>query len=155
MRPKTMAPIGRVMSARPTVSAMSGRVLPNAVATSWMTNVRTKKSKASSVHPRNPARTALRWFARSSAPAVGGVERFMCGELYCRMPDAPPARSTRQPVHTVYGGAHLFTPDTAAKLGAIAMKALGEHAPNAASLAGALGMDASLAARFYPRIVAK
>ena len=31
--------------ARPTVSAMSGRDLPKAVATSWMTNVRTKKSK--------------------------------------------------------------------------------------------------------------
>src|SRR5437764_5066214 len=62
-----IAPIGRVMSARPTVSAMSGRDFPNAVATSWMTNVRTKKSKASSVHPRNPARTALRWFARSAA----------------------------------------------------------------------------------------
>src|SRR3954468_15928008 len=151
MRPKMIAPMGRVMSARPTVSAMSGRVLPNAVATSWMTNVRTKKSKASSVHPRNPARTALRWFARS-ARAVSDVERFMCGELYCRMPDAPPVRSTRQPVHTVYGGAHLFTPDTATKLGAIALKALREHAPDAAVLAKALGLDASLAARIYPRI---
>src|SRR5580765_5576721 len=67
MRPKTIAPIGRVMSARPTVHAMSERERPKAVATSWMTKVRTKKSNASSVQPRNPARTALRWFARSAA----------------------------------------------------------------------------------------
>src|SRR5437763_4717056 len=67
------APIGRVMSARPTVSAMSGRDFPKAVATSWMTNVRTKKSKASSVHPRNPASTALRWFARSCPDIVDGM----------------------------------------------------------------------------------
>jgi citrate lyase beta subunit len=58
-------------------------------------------------------------------------------------------------VHTVYGGAHLFAPDTAAKLGAIALKTLREHAPDAATLAAALGMDASLAARIYPRVVAK
>ena len=45
---------------------MSGRLLPNAVATSWMTNVRTKKSKASSVQPRKPASTALRWLTRCS-----------------------------------------------------------------------------------------
>ena len=62
---------------------------------------------------------------------------------------------TRQPVHTVYGGAHLFTPDTAQKLGAIALKALREHAPDPAALAHVLAMDGSLAARIYPRVVAK
>ncbi len=40
----------------------------------------------------------------------------------------------RQPVHTVYGGAHLFKADTAAKLGAIALKTLENYAPSAASL---------------------
>jgi len=72
------------------------------------------------------------------------------------MPDVPPAaRSTRQPVHTVYGGAHLFAPDTTAKLGAIALKTLREYAPDAATLARALAMDAALAERIYPRVVAK
>ena len=33
---------------------------------------------------------------------------------------------TRQPVHTVYGGAHLFTADTAQKLGRVALRALEE-----------------------------
>jgi citrate lyase beta subunit len=62
---------------------------------------------------------------------------------------------TRQPVHTVYGGAHLFTPDTTAKLGAIALKSLREHAPDAAALADALAMDGALAETIYPRVVAK
>jgi citrate lyase beta subunit len=64
-------------------------------------------------------------------------------------------RSSRQPVHTVYGGAHLFAPDTTAKLGAIALRTLREHAPDAATLASAIGLDASLASHVYPRVVAK
>jgi len=61
----------------------------------------------------------------------------------------------RQPIHTVYGGAQLFAPDTTTKLGAIALKALREHAPDAGTMAKALDMNASLAERIYPRIVAK
>jgi len=34
----------------------------------------------------------------------------------------------RQPVHTVYGGAHLFKADTASKLGGIALRALDAYA---------------------------
>ena len=37
----------------------------------------------------------------------------------------------RQPVHTVYGGAHLFRADSAPKLGALALAALDEYAPDA------------------------
>jgi citrate lyase beta subunit len=58
----------------------------------------------------------------------------------------------RQPVHTVYGGAHLFKADTAARLGAAAMRALDEHAPDAATLARAVGMSAALADRVYERV---
>src|SRR4051812_40683842 len=61
----------------------------------------------------------------------------------------------RQPLHTVYGGAHLFTADAVQKLGAVARRALHEHAPDANALASALGMDPSLADRVYPRIVEK
>jgi citrate lyase beta subunit len=46
----------------------------------------------------------------------------------------------RQPVHTVYGGAHLFRADTARRMGAIALRALDEHAPSCTALARALGM---------------
>lgn len=46
----------------------------------------------------------------------------------------------RQPVHTVYGGAHLFRADTARRLGAIALRSLEQHAPDATALARALGL---------------
>src|SRR5215472_13284748 len=66
------------------------------------------------------------------------------------------SRSSRQPVHTVYGGAQLFAPDTTSKLGAIALRAMREHAPDAATLASVLGkIDPELASRVYARVVAK
>ena len=61
----------------------------------------------------------------------------------------------RQPVHTVYGGAHLFKSDAAQKLGAAARRALDEHAPDAAALAGIFALDGQLAARIHPRVVDK
>lgn len=61
----------------------------------------------------------------------------------------------RQPIHTVYGGAHLFKADTAAKLGAAAIRALNEHAPDAGTLASALGIPAAAADRVYERVKEK
>ena len=61
----------------------------------------------------------------------------------------------RQPVHTVYGGAHLFTSDTVDKLGASARRAFLEYAPGPAELAAAFGYPLALAERIYPRIVDK
>jgi citrate lyase beta subunit len=61
----------------------------------------------------------------------------------------------RQPVHTMYGGAHLFRADTVPKLGAIALRTLQQHAPDAGVLADAIGCDHDLAARIYPRLVDK
>jgi citrate lyase beta subunit len=49
----------------------------------------------------------------------------------------------RQPVHTVYGGAHLFRADSAARLGALALRALETYAPDAETFAGALGLGAT------------
>lgn len=46
----------------------------------------------------------------------------------------------RQPVHTVYGGAHLYRRDLPKKLGALALRALDEHAPDAITFARAIGM---------------
>src|SRR5688500_5170507 len=48
----------------------------------------------------------------------------------------------RQPVHTMYGGAHLFRADLAPKLGALALALLDEYAPDARTLATALGFPA-------------
>jgi len=61
----------------------------------------------------------------------------------------------RQPVHTVYGGAHLFKADGAARLGALAVKALEEYAPTAADLGAALGLSDDLAGAVRERVAAK
>ena len=61
----------------------------------------------------------------------------------------------RQPVHTVYGGAHLFKANLVQKFGAIALGTLREYAPTPDASAIALGLDRSLADRVYPRIVDK
>ncbi|MET0625062.1 MAG: phosphoenolpyruvate kinase [Pyrinomonadaceae bacterium] len=49
----------------------------------------------------------------------------------------------RQPVHTVYGGAHLFKSDTTPRLGALARRALDAYAPNFAAFARALELPGS------------
>src|ERR1044072_3789818 len=49
----------------------------------------------------------------------------------------------RQPVHTVYGGAHLFKSDTTVRLGALSRRALETYAPDFASFARALGLPGS------------
>jgi citrate lyase beta subunit len=67
----------------------------------------------------------------------------------------PGERGDRQPVHTVYGGAHLFRADTARKLGAAAIAALEEYAPDADTLARALGLDRAAGAAIYPRVLDK
>ncbi|MFN7146142.1 MAG: DUF6986 family protein, partial [Myxococcota bacterium] len=61
----------------------------------------------------------------------------------------------RQPVHVVYGGAHLFTAETPRKLGAVALAALDRHAPDPASLAEALGIAPAHADAVYGRVRAK
>ena len=61
----------------------------------------------------------------------------------------------RQPVHTVYGGAHLFSSDTATKLGALAQRALEAYAPDAATFAEAIGIPGELAPKVYERVRAK
>ena len=63
--------------------------------------------------------------------------------------------STRQPIHTVYGGAHLFKADTAGKLGATALRVMNDHAPDAGVLSAAVGMPPALAERVYERVQEK
>jgi citrate lyase beta subunit len=58
----------------------------------------------------------------------------------------------RQPVHTVYGGAHLFKADAAQKLGAVALRTLDEHAPDAATLAAVVGAEPASADLIYGRV---
>ena len=52
----------------------------------------------------------------------------------------PGETGRRQPVHTVYGGAHLFRADTAGRLGKVAERALIENAADFVVFARALGL---------------
>jgi hypothetical protein len=52
----------------------------------------------------------------------------------------PGASGDRQPVHTVYGGAHLFRADTARRLGELALSALDEFAPDFVAFAKAIAL---------------
>ena len=52
----------------------------------------------------------------------------------------PGESGRRQPVHTVYGGAHLFKADTKDRLGALARRSLDQFAPDFVSFARAIGL---------------
>ncbi len=67
----------------------------------------------------------------------------------------PGDRPDRQPVHTVYGGAHLFAADTAPKLGELARRFFDEYAPDAAALSAALGLHPARAAEVHERVAHK
>src|SRR5437867_11363167 len=55
----------------------------------------------------------------------------------------PGETGRRQPVHTVYGGAHLFRADSASRLGKVAERALAENAPDFVVFARAIGLPLS------------
>lgn len=55
----------------------------------------------------------------------------------------PGERGDRQPVHVVYGGAHLFSRNSAARLGELALRNLDAYGPDAFSFARALGLPGS------------
>ncbi|PYR95076.1 MAG: phosphoenolpyruvate kinase [Acidobacteria bacterium] len=66
-----------------------------------------------------------------------------------------PLPHRRQPIHTVYGGAHLFRADTAARLGATALRVLQEYGGDSDALGAAVGIGRASSAMIYPRIVEK
>ncbi|MEQ1923016.1 MAG: phosphoenolpyruvate kinase, partial [Pyrinomonadaceae bacterium] len=64
----------------------------------------------------------------------------------------PGETGRRQPVHTVYGGAHLFKSDTAVRLGQLAVRSFETFAPDAASFASALDLPANMADTIFARV---
>ncbi|MFB8351046.1 DUF6986 family protein [Streptomyces niveus] len=94
--------------------------------------------------------------ATSLADEVGaGISASLApvdAELARRYPGDP---GTRQPVHTVYVPADAFDAGTVRSWGDRALAALDEHAPDAASLARALGLSGELAGPVYERVRAK
>ena len=64
----------------------------------------------------------------------------------------PGETGRRQPVHTVYGGAHLFKSDTAVRLGQIAIRSFETFAPDAATFGDALGLPHNVRDTVYERV---
>jgi citrate lyase beta subunit len=67
----------------------------------------------------------------------------------------PGDSGARQPVHTVYGGAHIFSAETARKLGDVALKSLDAYAGDAKTFAEVIGVAPALAAKVYERVIEK
>ncbi|MBC7909564.1 MAG: phosphoenolpyruvate kinase [Pyrinomonadaceae bacterium] len=69
----------------------------------------------------------------------------------------PGETGRRQPVHTVYGGAHLFKADSAQRLGQLARRSLEQFAPDFAAFASAINLpeNRELAQTIYTRVVEK
>jgi hypothetical protein len=67
----------------------------------------------------------------------------------------PGESGNRQPVHVVYGGAHLFTAETVSKLGAIAQRMQARYLPDASDLAHVFQLDESMAAQIFARLTEK
>ena len=64
----------------------------------------------------------------------------------------PGDSGARQPVHTVYGGAHLFNAETPKKLGELALRALDTYAADASTFAEAIGINGNLAPKVLERV---
>ncbi|MFD3524529.1 DUF6986 family protein [Streptomyces sp. NPDC058653] len=84
--------------------------------------------------------------------SIGASLAPVDAELARRYPGDP---GTRQPVHTVYVPADAFDAGTVRSWGERALSALDEHAPDADSLARALGLSGELAGPVYERVRAK
>ncbi|HEY0189936.1 MAG TPA: hypothetical protein VGC42_02365 [Kofleriaceae bacterium] len=67
----------------------------------------------------------------------------------------PGDSGARQPVHTVYGGAHLFSSDTPRKLGELALRSLDNYAADAHTFAKAIDIPNHLAEKVYDRVRGK
>jgi hypothetical protein len=69
----------------------------------------------------------------------------------------PGESNRRQPVHVLYGGAHLFKANSTRRLGAVALRILQEYAPNAGALSAILKTDWSpeFSEKLYQRVVSK
>src|SRR5689334_16743340 len=67
----------------------------------------------------------------------------------------PGSAGERQPVHTVYGGAHLFKSDTTRKLGEKAMSVLDEQGVDPFTFVRAIGVSDVHAETIWRRVVEK
>jgi citrate lyase beta subunit len=67
----------------------------------------------------------------------------------------PGESGRRQPVHTVYGGAHLFKADTTVKLGQLAVRSFNVFAPDPTTFAETLGIPDQISPIVFERVTEK
>src|ERR1043165_6585862 len=67
----------------------------------------------------------------------------------------PGETGRRQPVHTVYGGAHLFKADSAKRLGQLAQRALDQFAPDSLNFPEGLNIRGADPQLIYNRVIEK
>jgi citrate lyase beta subunit len=85
---------------------------------------------------------------------TGAIARRLAGANLAFLERYPGESCARQPVQVIYGGAHLFKADAAAKLGSLALKTLDQFAPDAATLARVLDLRCDPDA-VYSRVLEK
>jgi citrate lyase beta subunit len=90
-----------------------------------------------------------------SSESLESVTRSLRSSMASFAERFPGESGRRQPVHTVYGGAHLFKSDTALRLGTLANRSFATYAPDPESFANVLGLPKSLANTIYERVKEK
>ncbi len=75
-----------------------------------------------------------------SEPSLQGIAESLRMSNDAFAEHYPGETGRRQPVHTVYGGAHLFRADTAQRLGQVAERSFAENAPDFVVFARAIGL---------------
>ena len=84
--------------------------------------------------------------------SLNNIKDRLRGSLAAFNERYPGDSGLRQPVHTVYGGAHLFRSDTAVRLGKLALRSFDEYAPEPSIFAKVLGIASDLAETVYTRV---
>jgi citrate lyase beta subunit len=90
--------------------------------------------------------------SQESLQEITGRLRSSLGTFANRYPGES---GRRQPVHTVYGGAHLFKSDTAKRLGSLGIRAFETYAPDPQVFARAIELPEYLAETIYERVLEK
>lgn len=88
-------------------------------------------------------------FSTDQTSELGDRLRRVNADLADRYPGE---HGSRQPVHTVYGGAHLFKADTTVRLGQLGLRSMDTFAPDAATFAAVLGAGEDIADTVYARV---
>lgn len=90
--------------------------------------------------------------SQESMQEITGSLRAALANITSRYPGET---GRRQPVHTVYGGAHLFKSDTAVRLGALALRSFQTYAPEPTVLAKLLDIPEALSNQIYEKVLEK